>query len=77
MKGISSKEIIMTEIKSLKGETFYVTTTALRDIYYIYKIADNVATKLGSSKNPMTLEDKFIGDREKALKRLEEMTDEQ
>lgn len=77
MKGISSKEIIMTEIKSLKGETFYVTTTALRDIYYIYKIADNVATKLGSGKNPMTLEDKFIGDREKALKRLEEMTDEQ
>lgn len=52
MKGISSKEIIMTEIKSLKGETFYVTTTALRDIYYIYKIADNVATKLGSGKEP-------------------------
>jgi hypothetical protein len=77
MKGISSKEIIMTEIKSLKGETFYVTTTALRDIYYIYKIADNVATKLGSSKNPLALEDKYIGEREKVLKRLEKMTDEQ
>lgn len=77
MKGISSKEIIMTEIKSLKGETFYVTTTALRDIYYIYKIADNVATKLGSSKNPLALEDKYIGEREKVLKRLEKMIDGQ
>ena len=77
MKGISSKEIIMTEIKSLKGETFYVTTTALRDIYYIYKIADNVVTKLGSGKSPMVLEDKNIGDRDKALKRLEKMIDGQ
>lgn len=77
MKGISSKEIIMTEIKSLKGETFYVTTTALRDIYYIYKIADNVATKLGGGKSPMVLEDKYIGDRDKALKRLEKMIDGQ
>lgn len=77
MKGISSKEIIMTEIKSLKGETFYVTTTALRDIYYIYKIADNVVTKLGSGKSPMVLEDKYIGDRDKALKRLEKMIDGQ
>lgn len=77
MKGLPSKEIIMTEIKSLKGETFYVTTTALRDIYYIYKIADNVATKLGSGKSPMVLEDKYIGDRDKALKRLEKMIDEQ
>lgn len=77
MKGLPSKEIIMTEIKSLKGETFYVTTTALRDIYYIYKIADNVATKLGSGQSPMVLEDKYIGDRDKALKRLEKMIDEQ
>ena len=77
MKGISSKEIIMTEIKSLKGETFYVTTTALRDIYYIYKIADNVVTKLGSGKSPMVLEDKYIGNRDKALKRLEKMIDGQ
>lgn len=77
MKGISSKEIIMTEIKSLKGETFYVTTTALRDTYYIYKIENNVATKLGNGKSPMVLEDKYIGEREKVLKRLEKMTDEQ
>lgn len=77
MKGVPSKEIVMTKITSLNGETFYITTTALRDTYYIYKIQNNAATKLGSGKNPMTLEDKFIGDREKALKRLEEMTDEQ
>jgi hypothetical protein len=77
MKGLPSKEIVMTEIKSLKGETFYITTTALRDTYYIYKIANNVATKLGSNKSPLVLEDKYIGEREKALKRLEKMIDEQ
>jgi hypothetical protein len=76
MKGIPSKEIVMTEIKSLKGETFYITTTALHDTYYIYQIKDNAATKLGSGKNPLDLEDKYIGEREKALKRLEKMTDE-
>lgn len=77
MKGLPSKEIVMTEIKSLKGETFYITTTALRDTYYIYKITNNVATKLGSNKSPLVLEDKYIGDRDKALKRLEKMIDEQ
>lgn len=77
MKGLPSKEIVMTEIKSLKGETFYITTTALRDTYYIYKIANSAATKLGSSKNPLALEDKYIGDRDKALKRLEKMIDGQ
>ena len=77
MKGIPSKEIIMTEVRSLKGETFYITTTALRDTYYIYKIANSTAARLGSSKNPLILEDKYIGEREKVLKRLEKMTDEQ
>lgn len=77
MKGLPSKEIVMTEIKSLKGETFYITTTALRDTYYIYKIANSTASRLGSSKNPLILEEKYIGEREKVLKRLEKMTDEQ
>lgn len=77
MKGIPSKEIIMTEVRSLKGETFYITTTALRDTYYIYKIANSTAARLGSSKNPLILEEKYIGEREKVLKRLEKMTDEQ
>ena len=76
MKGIPSNQIIMTEIISLKGETFYITMTALRDTYYIYKIQNNTATKLGSGQNPLTLEDKFIGEREKLLKRLEKITNE-
>lgn len=76
MKGIPSKEIVVTNITSLNGETFYITTTVLRDTYYIYKITNNTAAKLGSGKNPLALEDKFIGDREKALKRLEKMVDE-
>lgn len=72
MKGLPSKKIVMTEIKSLKGETFYITTTALRDIYYIYKIANSAVTKLGSSKNPLALEDKYIEEREKSIKKIGE-----
>lgn len=76
MKGLPSKEIIMTEIKSLEGETFYITTTALRDTYYIYRIQDNTATKLGSSKSPTELETKYINEQEKILKRWETFKDE-
>lgn len=76
MKGIPSKEIIMTEIKSLEGETFYITTTALRDTYYIYRIQDNTATKLGSGKSPTALETKYINEQEKILKRWETFKDE-
>ena len=76
MKGIPSKEIIMTEVRSLKGEAFYITTTALRDAYYNYKIKDNAATKLGSGKSPIELEIKYINEQEKILKRWEKLTDE-
>ena len=76
MKGIPSKEIIMTEVTSLKGEVFYITTTALRDAYYIYKIQDNTATKLGGSKSPTELETKYINEQEKILKRWETFKDE-
>lgn len=76
MKGISSKEFVAATITSLKGEIFCITTTMFQDIYYIYKIKDNVATKLGSGKSPTELEDKHIGEREKLLKRLEKLQDE-
>lgn len=75
MKGLPSKEIIMTEIKSLEGETFYITTTALRDTYYIYRIQDNIATKLGGGKSPTELETKYINEQEKILKRWETFKD--
>lgn len=76
MKGIPSKESIVVTITSLKGDIFCITTTILQDTYYIYKIKDNTATKLGSGKNPIELEDKYIGEREKLLKRLEKLQDE-
>ena len=76
MKGIPSKELILTEIKSLEGETFYITTTTLRDTYYIYNIKDNAATKLGSGKSPTELEIKYINEQEKILKRWETFKDE-
>ena len=66
----------MTEIKSLKGETFYITTTALRDTYYIYRIQDNTATKLGSGKSPTELEAKYINEQKKILKRWETFKEE-
>lgn len=76
MKGIPSKESIVVTITSLKGDIFCITTTILQDTYYIYKIKNNTATKLGSGKNPIELEDKYIGEREKLLKRLEKLQDE-
>lgn len=76
MKGISSKESIVVTITSLKGDIFCITTTILQDTYYIYMVQNNAATKLGSGKNPIELEDKYIGEREKLLKRLEKLQDE-
>ena len=76
MKGIPSKESIVVTVTSLKGDIFCITTTILQDTYYIYKIKNNTATKLGSGKNPIELEDKYIGEREKLLKRLEKLQDE-
>lgn len=76
MKGIPSKESIVVTITSLKGDIFCITTTILQDTYYIYMVQNNAATKLGSGKNPIELEDKYIGEREKLLKRLEKLQDE-
>ncbi len=76
MRGIPSKESIVVTITSLKGDTFCITTTILQDAYYIYRVQNNTATKLGSGKNPIELEDKYIGEREKLLKRLEKLQDE-
>jgi hypothetical protein len=76
MKGIPSKESIVVTIISLKGDIFCITTTILQDTYYIYRVQNNAATKLGSGKNPIELEDKYIGEREKLLKRLEKLQDE-
>lgn len=76
MKGIPSKESIVVTMISLKGDIFCITTTILQDTYYIYRVQNNAATKLGSGKNPIELEDKYIGEREKLLKRLEKLQDE-
>lgn len=60
MKGIPSSQYVVVTILSSNSKTFYITTTALQDLYYIYEVKDNVATKLGSSKNPLDLENKYV-----------------
>lgn len=60
MKGIPSSQYVVVTILSSNSKTFYITTTALQDLYYIYEVKDNIATKLGSSKNPLDLENKYV-----------------
>ncbi len=46
---------------------FVITAKEARDYYYLYEVKDDVYTKLGRSRNPLELVEKF-----KVLERIRE-----
>lgn len=60
MTGIPSNEKIWVQIKTDNKRLYYITSKASRDMYYIYEIKDDKATKLGKGSNPQALETKYI-----------------
>ena len=53
-------EIVWTGYYDKQGELrFIVTSKPLRDNYFLYELVDGVFKKLGRSKNPTELENKF------------------
>lgn len=60
MTGIPSNEIVWMKRTAQNGDEFWITSKEIRDCYFIYKINDGKAIKLGKSVNPTTLEEKYI-----------------
>ena len=61
VRGIPKTETIWITYKSGDGNTYYTTAkTQNRDYYYLYKLVDGKAQKLGRARNPVELEEKFI-----------------
>lgn len=59
--GIPKTETIWLTFETAKGEKYYTTAkTHNRDYYYLYKLVDDKAQKLGRAKTPIELEEKYI-----------------
>jgi len=59
IKGIPANETIWVIQKTESGNTYYVTAKQQRDKYFIYKLVDGAAVKLGSGKNPAKLTEQY------------------
>lgn len=52
----SKNEILWLTYETESGKTFYITSTALRDVYYLYENINNTITKTKhKSSNPTDL----------------------
>lgn len=60
VNGIPNTEMIWIMRKTDKGEIFYITSKEARDLYFLYKYENGKAIKLGKSKSPLDLEEKYI-----------------
>lgn len=60
MTGIPSSETIILRRRTINDKWYYITTKPHTDIYYIYEITNDKATKLGKGATPPALEEKFI-----------------
>ena len=59
IKGIPNSEIVW--VKHINGDDiYYITSKPSRECYYIYKLENKQSKKLGQSKSPLTLEEKYI-----------------
>lgn len=59
--GIPKTETIWVTYTSEKGEVYHTTAkTNNRDYYYLYKMVDGKAQKLGRARTPTELEKKFL-----------------
>ena len=61
VSGIPKSETIWVTYVAKDGNTYYTTAkTNNRDYYYLYKLVDGKAQKLGKVRNPIDLEKKYI-----------------
>lgn len=59
--GIPKTETIWVTYTNLKGEVYHTTAKINnRDYYYLYKMVDDKAHKLGRARTPTELEEKFL-----------------
>ena len=59
--GIPKTETIWVAYTSEKGEVYHITAkTNNRAYYYLYKMVDGKAQKLGRARTPTELEEKFL-----------------
>lgn len=58
--GIPKTERIWVTHKNLKGETFYITSKETRDSYFLYRVENDRVVRLGKSKSPLELEQKYF-----------------
>lgn len=57
-------EIVWTGYYNRKDELLFILTSKpQREYYYLYKVSDDGFVKLGRSKNPKELEEKFEVDK--------------
>ena len=59
VSGIPKSETIWVTYTTRDGDTYYTTAKQSRDYYFLYKLVDGKAQKLGKAKNPIELE-KYI-----------------
>lgn len=59
-KKTSKTERSLTLVKNKKGESFRITYDVVQDVYYLYKLDGDKATKLGKADTPTELEKKYV-----------------
>ena len=60
-RGIPRTETIWETYTTSKGDTYYVTTKAnSRENYFLYKLVNGAAEKLGKARNPIDLKEKYL-----------------
>mgnify|MGYP003303468264 CR=1 FL=1 len=59
--GIPKTECVWVKHITTNGDIFYTTSKENdRSTYFLYKIVDGKAVKLGKNKSPVALEEKYI-----------------
>lgn len=61
VKGIPKSETIWVQTRAADGTIYYTTAkTNNREFYFLYKMVDGKAVKLGKARNPKDLDQKYI-----------------
>lgn len=58
--GIPKSETIWLKRIAQNGDIYYITSKEIRDCYYLYKMENNKAVKIGKATTPPELEKKYI-----------------
>ena len=58
--GIPRTEKIWVKRVAQSGEVYYITSKESREVYYLYRLKDKKAERIGKSKNPLELEEGYI-----------------